>query len=526
MLATEVLASAPRAVTTPPSAAPTRGAALQASPPLASRAPLASSQRPAPAAGPQQTPAGHTMLEQSSDTDNWRKCKGISQATSTPKSTSKKKLPTVAGEPCPYFVKTAARHSCCRKVGCSSENNGHERAKKKRRTEFAERDITSASYTSLKAQHFPAGSAPAAAVTAELQRRKQWSGSTDRIRSALDECRQMFRTRNPPNLTQSPTVYIQPPPQAHSLQGTPMLAIMQRMLKLTVPHEAALRQGATDAAYTSPHERGAVIVVPKTAAVTKTTDTSLTKLSQKAGAEGLAPLESLKCKMAAEILHAQQLIRACVREHSALLQLRDAEQVEELLALLFRQEFTPSEFDQQSLHPTDRKAVTRAKVIDSFPNMTWPAEEEPAAAAPAAAAPAAAAAVPAKPPKRGNSVSHQDYMTIRSLVLALSISDADAGNIVYSKLRPEYLCASDSKAADRHTHVVEELKYQCGGPHGSAMSMTPSENDGWMHGTDLLSTCKMRLMYQQTMYVHFGKQDVVMKILRKHLLGPQLQARS
>jgi hypothetical protein len=41
-----------------------------------------------------------------------------------------------------------------------------------------------------------------------------------------------------------------------------------------------------------------------------------------------------------------------------------------------------------------------------------------------------------------------------------------------------------------------------------------------MHGTDLLPTCTMRLMYQQTLYVHFDKQDVVMEIIRQHLLGP------
>ena len=52
------------------------------------------------------------------------------------------------------------------------------------------------------------------------------------------------------------------------------------------------------------------------------------------------------------------------------------------------------------------------------------------------------------------------------------------------------------------------------------MSLRACENDGWMHGTDLLPTCTMRLMYQQTLYVHFGKQDVVMEIIRQHLLGP------
>ena len=57
------------------------------------------------------------------------------------------------------------------------------------------------------------------------------------------------------------------------------------------------------------------------------------------------------------------------------------------------------------------------------------------------------------------------------------------------------------------------------------MSLRACENDGWMHGTDLLPTCTMRLMYQQTLYVHFGKQDVVMEIIRQHLLGPQLSAR-
>ena len=99
----------------------------------------------------------------------------------------------------------------------------------------------------------------------------------------------------------------------------------------------------------------------------------------------------------------------------------------------------------------------------------------------------------------------------------------------------------------RQTSIAQELRFPCGGPQGTAMSLTADENMSWLHGTYLdfescqyalrasFSDCvtchglthiergRYRTMVQITCHVLHGKANDVMRIWRREVLGDDVR---